>query len=99
MSVKTNHRFSFQWNQHRYTIAYDTIGQGKPVLLLPAFSTVSSRSEMEGIARRIADRYQAFTLDWLGFGGPIDLRWITSLPCCIKCFRRLLKKHSQNPLL
>ncbi len=68
MTVKTTHQFLFQWNQQRYSIAYDTIGQGKPVLLLPAFSTVSSRWEMEGIAERIADRYQAITLDWLGFG-------------------------------
>jgi pimeloyl-ACP methyl ester carboxylesterase len=68
MAVKTNHQFSFEWNQHRYSIAYDTIGQGKPVLLLPAFSTVSTRSEMNGIAERISDRYQAITLDWLGFG-------------------------------
>lgn len=68
MTVKTNHQFSFEWNGNRYAIAYDTIGQGKPVLLLPPFSTVSSRSEMKGIAERIANRYQAVTLDWLGFG-------------------------------
>ncbi|MBU7587222.1 MAG: alpha/beta fold hydrolase [Nostoc sp. TH1S01] len=68
MTVKTKHQFSFEWQQNRYAIAYDTIGQGKPVLLLPAFSTVSSRSEMTGIAERIAHRYQAVTLDWLGFG-------------------------------
>ena len=68
MAIKTNHQFSFEWNQHRYSIAYDTVGQGKPVLLLPAFSTVSTRSEMKGIAERISDRYQAITLDWLGFG-------------------------------
>ncbi|BBD59414.1 hypothetical protein NIES2109_21980 [Nostoc sp. HK-01] len=66
--MKTKHQFSFEWNQKRYAIAYDTIGQGKPVLLLPAFSTVSSRSEMNGIAEGIANRYQAITLDWLGFG-------------------------------
>lgn len=68
MAIKTNHQFSFEWNQQQYSIAYDTIGQGKPVLLLPAFSTVSTRLEMKGIAERINDRYQAITLDWLGFG-------------------------------
>ncbi|MBE9205908.1 alpha/beta fold hydrolase [Nostoc sp. LEGE 06077] len=68
MTVKTKHQFSFEWNRHRYAIAYDTIGQGKPVLLLPAFSTVSSRWEMKEIAEQIANRYQAVTLDWLGFG-------------------------------
>jgi len=44
MAIKTNHQFSFEWNQQQYSITYDTIGQGKPVLLLLAFSTVSSRS-------------------------------------------------------
>ncbi|HEY9620046.1 MAG TPA: alpha/beta hydrolase [Crinalium sp.] len=68
MTVKTKHQYSFEWNQRRYAIAYDTIEQGQPVLLLPAFSTVSTRSEMDGIAERIAERYQAVTLDWLGFG-------------------------------
>lgn len=69
MVVKTKHQFLFKWNQQRYSIVYDMIGQGKPVLFLPAFSTVSSRLEMEGIAQIIANRYQAVTLDWLGFGG------------------------------
>ena len=68
MTIKTNHQFSFEWNQHRYLIAYDSVGQGKPVLLLPAFSTVSSRSEMEGMGARITAGYQVVTLDWLGFG-------------------------------
>lgn len=68
MTVKTKQQFLFRWNQQSYSIAYDVMGQGKPVLLLPAFSTVSSRSEMQGIAERLADRYQAVTLDWLGFG-------------------------------
>ncbi len=50
MTIKTNHQFLFQWERQSYSIAYDTIGQGKPVLLLPAFSTVSSREEMQEIA-------------------------------------------------
>lgn len=68
MVIQTKHQFSFEWEQHRYSIAYDTIGQGKSVLLLPAFSKVSSHSEMKGIAEQISDRYQMLTLDWLGFG-------------------------------
>lgn len=62
------HRYAWHWNNQTFSIAYDTIGQGCPILLLPAFSTVSSRSELQGIANRLAHRYQVTTLDWLGFG-------------------------------
>jgi pimeloyl-ACP methyl ester carboxylesterase len=38
------------------------------MLLLPAFSTVSTRLEMAGIAQLLASQYQAVLVDWLGFG-------------------------------
>jgi hypothetical protein len=42
---------SYHWLCQRktVTIAYETLGQGSPVLLLPAFSTVSSRTELVDI--------------------------------------------------
>jgi pimeloyl-ACP methyl ester carboxylesterase len=52
----------------QYQVVYETIGQGNPVLLLPAFSTVSSRTEMSGIAQILAKQYEVTVLDWLGFG-------------------------------
>jgi pimeloyl-ACP methyl ester carboxylesterase len=51
-----------------YRIVFETVGNGSPILLLPAFSTVSSRSEMAGIAKILIDRFQVTVLDWLGFG-------------------------------
>ena len=37
------------WNgEQPVTVVYETLGQGDPVLLLPAMSTVSSRGEMAG---------------------------------------------------
>ncbi len=68
----------YNWNflGKQYQIVYETIGQGNPVLLLPAFSTVSSRTEMKGIAQILANQYQVTVLDWLGFGDsecpPVD---------------------------
>lgn len=50
------------------TIAYETLGAGQPVLLSPAFSTVSTRAEMAAIAHRLAPQYQVPALDWPGFG-------------------------------
>ncbi|ACB54203.1 hypothetical protein cce_4856 [Crocosphaera subtropica ATCC 51142] len=60
----------YHWNflDKQYQIVYETIGEGSPVLLLPAFSTVSSRTEMKGIANILATQYQITVLDWLGFG-------------------------------
>ena len=60
----------YHWNflDKQYQIVYETIGAGNPVLLLPAFSTVSSRTEMKGIANILATQYRVTVLDWLGFG-------------------------------
>ncbi len=60
----------YHWNflDKQYQIIYESIGAGNPVLLLPAFSTVSSRTEMKGIANILAINYQVTVLDWLGFG-------------------------------
>ncbi|MDJ0573619.1 MAG: alpha/beta hydrolase [Xenococcaceae cyanobacterium MO_234.B1] len=64
----TSDRYNWHFLGKQYQVIYETIGQGNPVLLLPAFSTVSSRTEMKGIARILASQYQVTVLDWLGFG-------------------------------
>ncbi len=60
----------YHWNflDKQYRVVYETIGAGNSVLLLPAFSTVSSRTEMKGIANLLATHYEVTVLDWLGFG-------------------------------
>lgn len=68
----------YNWNflDKQYRVVYETIGEGNPVLLLTAFSTVSSRTEMKGIANILATQCQVTVLDWLGFGDsqcpPVD---------------------------
>jgi pimeloyl-ACP methyl ester carboxylesterase len=64
----TIHTYLWTWQGQPYAIAYETLGTGIPVLLLPAFSTVSTRSEMRGVAERLAPQFQVVALDWLGFG-------------------------------
>lgn len=61
-------QFPWTWQQKTFTVTYETLGQGKPIVLLPAFSTVSSRSEMGKIAQLLATQFQVYALDWLGFG-------------------------------
>jgi pimeloyl-ACP methyl ester carboxylesterase len=60
----------FLWSHQGQTfpIVYETLGQGSPVLLLPAFSTVSTREEMRGLAEQLAPHFQVLAIDWLGFG-------------------------------
>lgn len=60
--------YIWHWENQRIAVAYETRGEGTPLLLLPALSTVSSRGEMRGIADRLCDRFQVFALDWPGFG-------------------------------
>lgn len=64
----TVHTFQWQWQDQSFAIAYETRGNGSPVLLLPAFSTVSTRGEMQGIAEQLAPHFQVVAMDWLGFG-------------------------------
>ncbi|NES23627.1 MAG: alpha/beta hydrolase [Symploca sp. SIO3E6] len=60
--------YHWNWQGKQYRVVYETVGKGKPILLLPAFSTVSSRTEMQGIAKILGTNYQVTVLDWLGFG-------------------------------
>lgn len=63
------HEYRWRWQSDSLTITYEVLGEGTPILLLPAFSTVSSRSEMGGLAEAlVAAGYQVVILDWLGFG-------------------------------
>jgi pimeloyl-ACP methyl ester carboxylesterase len=61
-------QYSWFWQNQAVNVAYEVMGQGHPVLLLPAFSSVSCRSEMQGLAMQLAERYQVYIVDWPGFG-------------------------------
>lgn len=60
----------FLWSREDqdFRIVYETLGQGFPVLLFPAFSTVSMRSEMSGLAKLLTSKYGAVAVDFPGFG-------------------------------
>ncbi|MEB3831815.1 alpha/beta fold hydrolase [Phormidium sp. CCY1219] len=64
----TKQKYVWHWNQQAIAVAYETRGEGTPMLLLPALSTVSSRGEMREIAAGLSDRFQVVALDWPGFG-------------------------------
>ncbi|HEY9692611.1 MAG TPA: alpha/beta hydrolase [Oculatellaceae cyanobacterium] len=60
--------FHWVWQNQSYRLIYEVKGEGAPILLLPAFSTVSTRIEMRGIVEQLAPDFQVIAMDWLGFG-------------------------------
>ena len=60
--------YTWNWQGQTLSIAYETTGVGEPILLLPAFSTVSSRTEMSGLAAQLRPQFQVTTVDFPGFG-------------------------------
>jgi pimeloyl-ACP methyl ester carboxylesterase len=64
----TVQEFIWHWENQQLRVVYETLGSGEPLLLLPAFSTVSTRQEMAGIAQILAANFQAVAVDWVGFG-------------------------------
>jgi len=60
--------YHWQWQGYPLTVAYETVGEGDSVLLLPAFSTVSNRAELQELAASLTANFQVTALDWPGFG-------------------------------
>lgn len=70
--------FQWSWRGRPISVTYETLGTGRPVLLLRAFSTVSSREEMRPLGERLAAQDRSCVLvDWPGFAdssrGPVRL--------------------------
>lgn len=61
-------QYQWTWKKRRVSVIYEILGYGSPVLLLPAFSTISSRTEMRGLAELLAQNFQVIAVDWPGFG-------------------------------
>ncbi|MEA5550475.1 alpha/beta hydrolase [Anabaena cylindrica UHCC 0172] len=60
--------FLWNWENQQLRVIYETIGQGSPLLLLPAFSSVSTRGEVGELAQLLASHFQVTAFDWPGFG-------------------------------
>jgi pimeloyl-ACP methyl ester carboxylesterase len=60
--------YIWQWENQPLRVVYETLGNGSPLLLLPAFSSVSTRQEMADLARLLAPQFQVVAVDWPGFG-------------------------------
>ncbi|MGD1949180.1 MAG: alpha/beta fold hydrolase [Leptolyngbyaceae cyanobacterium] len=84
--------YDWTYQGQTVTIVYETLGAGPTVLLLPAFSTVSTRAELAQIAQALASQFQVVALDWLGFGD-------SDRPACTyerTLYQALIKDFVQN---
>ena len=60
----TVQEYLWAWEGQQLPIVYETLGEGSPILLLPAFSTASTRAEMRGLAELLSSQFQVVALDW-----------------------------------
>ena len=60
--------YLWNWENQQLRVVYETLGKGSPLLLLPSFSSVSTRLEMGELAKLLAPNFQVVAIDWPGFG-------------------------------
>jgi pimeloyl-ACP methyl ester carboxylesterase len=60
----------FEWpdGERRWRVPFDEIGHGRPLLCLPAPSTISTRQEMRSLAELLAGNRRVVLVDWPGLG-------------------------------
>ena len=61
-------RIDWSWGGKTIEVGIDSRGEGPAVLMLPALSSISSRSEMRPLAERLASAFTTIAVDWPGFG-------------------------------
>jgi len=64
----TTREITWSWQGHDIAVGLDEVGNGPPVLLLPALSSISTRAEMHPLMARLAPTFRTLALDWPGFG-------------------------------
>ncbi|MBW4541894.1 MAG: alpha/beta hydrolase [Myxacorys chilensis ATA2-1-KO14] len=95
-SIREHH---WSWKGKPVTTVYEVLGEGKPILLLPSLSTVSSRLEMRGLAEQLTHKYQVFVLDWIGFGES-SRPAIAYTPAVLEaCLRDFVRTIFQEPVV
>ena len=67
----------WSWDGREVVLGLDEAGSGPLLLLLPALSSISTRTELHGLVERLQSRFRVVAVDWPGFGaGPKpDMSW------------------------
>jgi pimeloyl-ACP methyl ester carboxylesterase len=58
----------WSWHGQTVTLGLDEAGEGPPILLLPALSSISTRREMHPLLQHLAPHGRVIAPDWPGFG-------------------------------
>jgi pimeloyl-ACP methyl ester carboxylesterase len=58
----------FNWRDKTIHVGIDCRGQGPTILMLPALSSISTRSEMRPLGEQLASNFTTIAIDWPGFG-------------------------------
>jgi pimeloyl-ACP methyl ester carboxylesterase len=58
----------FDWRDKTIHVGIDCRGQGPKILMLPALSSISTRSEMRPLGQQLASNFKTIAIDWPGFG-------------------------------
>jgi pimeloyl-ACP methyl ester carboxylesterase len=66
--MTTTRELRWSWGGKEVALGLDEAGEGPLVVLLPALSSISTRSEMHPLMERLSRRFRALALDWPGFG-------------------------------
>ena len=76
MQEEPEQRISWRWRDATIDLGLSVRGEGPTVVMLPAFSSISTRREMAPLQQRLAPRYRTVAVDWPGFGDlprpPVD---------------------------
>jgi pimeloyl-ACP methyl ester carboxylesterase len=67
-SALTPHQLNWSWRGKSIEVGIDIRGEGPTILMLPALSSISTRSEMRPLAERLASDFTTIAVDWPGFG-------------------------------
>jgi pimeloyl-ACP methyl ester carboxylesterase len=62
------------WEKGEVTLGMDEAGAGSSVVLLPALSSISTRTEMHPLLNRLSSQFRVTSTDWPGFGDLPRLR-------------------------
>ena len=61
-------RMKWSWRGKAIDVGVESRGEGPVILMLPALSSISSRSEMRPLAEQLASAFTTIAVDWPGFG-------------------------------
>ena len=59
---------TWTWNGKAVRVGFDRVGEASTVLLLPAFSSISTQQKMRPLQERLASEFATVAVDWPGFG-------------------------------